>query len=406
MPPNAPTCLSTGGGLYTNGKPYILLFWSQNDTSEGTFAQLEFCTGAACSGFAQFDTAPVDAYSTGYGYDPCAAAYALRSQYEVGILQTVQHSTLYRFRIRNERGGSTSSYSNIAEFTTAADPGAAPPGSDTSVPNPPTNLVLSGSGNTIDLDWSDNATNETGFSIEKRVLGGSFWGPWTAFAAVAADTVSYSDTGLLYQTTYGYRVRAYNDNGFSGYSNEPYRTTGSLTVSGLAAPSLTSATLENVATDPRIKLIWTDPATTETAYFVERSSSDSPSAGFTSIASLGADVITYTDESVFYGVTYTYRVRSYRSSDGAYSPYSGTKTVSVPTQGGGGTGGGTGYGIAHDNPAFTVTNPSIGGVIRDNQMRNNGLGNIAPNVYSLLLVTIDNPGTENIYIRRGQILIT
>lgn len=64
-----------------------------------------------------------------------------------------------------------------------------------------------------------------------------------------------------------------------------------------------------------------------------------------------------------------------------------------------------GYGIAHEVPDGDAVVPSEGGVIRDNQMSNNAVANMTPNIYTLSGVTIDNPGSENIYIRRGVVLI-
>jgi hypothetical protein len=44
-------------------------------------------------------------------------------------------------------------------------------------------------------------------------------------ATVGTNKTSYSNTGLQASTTYTYRVRAYNDAGNSGYSNEAFATT-------------------------------------------------------------------------------------------------------------------------------------------------------------------------------------
>ena len=69
----------------------------------------------------------------------------------------------------------------------------------------------------IDLSWTDNASNETGFKIERsrRVN--------TAFAqidTVGQDVTSYIDTTVRKNTLYYYRVRATNASGDSAYSNE------------------------------------------------------------------------------------------------------------------------------------------------------------------------------------------
>lgn len=86
-----------------------------------------------------------------------------------------------------------------------------------SPPDAPTLLtaVQNGVGQ-IDLAWTDNASNEDGFYIE-RSDGDNL--NFVQIDTAAADAVSYSDTGLG-SALYYYRVRAYNGAGESDYSNE------------------------------------------------------------------------------------------------------------------------------------------------------------------------------------------
>jgi hypothetical protein len=75
----------------------------------------------------------------------------------------------------------------------------------------------------LNLRWTDNSTNESGFKIERCT------GPnCTSFApvvTVGAGVTSYTNTNLSRRTTYGYRVYAYNASGNSAYSNVSYATT-------------------------------------------------------------------------------------------------------------------------------------------------------------------------------------
>lgn len=84
-------------------------------------------------------------------------------------------------------------------------------------PDAPTLLtaVQNGAGQ-IDLGWTDNSGNEDGFSIE-RSDGDNL--NFVEIDTVAADVISYSDTGLG-SGLYYYRVLAYNAAGDSAYSNE------------------------------------------------------------------------------------------------------------------------------------------------------------------------------------------
>ncbi|MDX1665235.1 MAG: multicopper oxidase domain-containing protein [Candidatus Promineifilaceae bacterium] len=91
-----------------------------------------------------------------------------------------------------------------------------------SPPAAPSNLTATAvDSGTIDLSWVDNATDESGFNIERSLDGTTF----TALATVGADEVTYRDSGLNADTTYWYRVNAENDSGPSAWSNTASATT-------------------------------------------------------------------------------------------------------------------------------------------------------------------------------------
>ena len=84
-----------------------------------------------------------------------------------------------------------------------------------SPPNQPSNLRATVvGGDRIDLQWTDNSWNETGFTLERKVNG-----VFTPIATVGANVTSYSDTGLSSTANVGYRVKAKNAIGRSGYAS-------------------------------------------------------------------------------------------------------------------------------------------------------------------------------------------
>jgi chitinase len=86
----------------------------------------------------------------------------------------------------------------------------------------------------IQLIWSDNASAETGFLLERKMEAGEF----TEVATLDANADAYLDTGLSPLTTYSYRVRAHDAGAgtTSAYSNEASAITQT-TIGGATGPN-------------------------------------------------------------------------------------------------------------------------------------------------------------------------
>ena len=84
-------------------------------------------------------------------------------------------------------------------------------------PSAPDNLVGQFISNplSVQLSWSDNSNNETGFIIERESLGPD---AFTVIDTVLANQNTYVDLSVTY-LTYSYRISAFNAGGQSGYSN-------------------------------------------------------------------------------------------------------------------------------------------------------------------------------------------
>lgn len=87
-------------------------------------------------------------------------------------------------------------------------------------PTAPTNLSATiQSAKSVSLSWRDNATNETGFKVERATNGGAFTVIATPGPKTSTGNVSYTDSTVVAGNTYTYRVYAVNGNSASGYSN-------------------------------------------------------------------------------------------------------------------------------------------------------------------------------------------
>ncbi|HEY0603232.1 MAG TPA: putative Ig domain-containing protein, partial [Herpetosiphonaceae bacterium] len=81
---------------------------------------------------------------------------------------------------------------------------------------PPSNLkVIPRSATELGLEWRDGVNGEVGFKIERRSGAGS----WQQIATVGANATAYTDTALVCDNFYEYRVRAYNEYSDGEYSN-------------------------------------------------------------------------------------------------------------------------------------------------------------------------------------------
>ena len=257
----------------------INLSWTDNSSNEDGF-KIERAPGTT-SIFTQIAT--VDANVTTYANTDLAAGLT------------------FTYRVRAFDAGGDSAYSNTIAGTTG-----------TAAPSPPSNLVLSSSTTTqIVIGWTDNASNEDGFKIERAPGTSSIF---TQIATVHANVATYANTDLAPGSTFTYRVRAFNAGGDSAYSN----TIAGTTVT--AAPSPPSNLVLSSSTTTQIVIGWTDNASNEDGFKIERA--QGTTSTFTQIATVGANVTTYANTDLAAGLTFTYRVRAFNA--GGNSAYSNT----------------------------------------------------------------------------------
>lgn len=204
-------------------------------------------------------------------------------------------NTVYYFRVAafNEYG--VSDYSNILQVSTLE---SQPPGA-------PSNLVACDiTANSFTLKWNDNSENETGFEIfelDKKT------NRFLKKTTVLANISQYKIYSLQPYTSYGYKVRAFNYDGYSSYSN--YNLITTLQVSLPACPfNLRSDSISSIFA----YLSWIDNALNEDGFFIYRSVKDSLS--FQRIGTLEKDQVKYIDSSVSPGQKYYYKIKAFNNA--------------------------------------------------------------------------------------------
>lgn len=227
--------------------------------------------------------------------------------------KSLKSATKYWYRVRAKNASGASAYSNIANATTLVI---------ITIPKVPSALAATAaSASQINLTWTDNANDETGFELERSADALSF----TKIADLGPNVTTYQNTGLASATRYWYRVLAKNTAGKSGYSNIANATTQEVVPN---APSALTATAVSAA---QIDLKWTDNANNETGYQVERSQNGT---AFTKIADLAANITTYQNTGLTAATDYQYRVRAVNAvGASAYSNTGSAKTQNVPVPG-------------------------------------------------------------------------
>jgi hypothetical protein len=227
-------------------------------------------------------------------------------------------------------------------------------------PAAPTGLTFtrigSGQNRRYELSWTDNSKNETAFVIERRVAGST--GAWTVIATVQSSqlgvvpfvntgvgpgtgTRTYTDPIGNTNTLYEYQVYAinvvgdvwdYSDPAFNeippggGWPTLTLDSRGGATSTMAAPTNLTASAVVKNNKTATVTLTWTDNATIETGFLIQRADNAGFSLGVVN-ATVGANVTTFS-QSVARGKTFYYRVHAF--NDTLQSGWSNTASVTTP----------------------------------------------------------------------------
>ncbi|MFJ5715865.1 fibronectin type III domain-containing protein [Neobacillus sp. NPDC093127] len=197
----------------------------------------------------------------------------------------------YTYRVKAVSGTTESGYSNTASITIA------PP-----APAAPSNLAASLlSGTSVILTWRDNATNATGFTVERSTDNKNF----TVINSPDKGAVTYIDSTVQLGMTYFYRVNALNGITPSGYSN-----TVSIQIPNVpTAPTKLKLKETKGTTTNSITVSWTEPTGPITNYEIQYST-DSAFKNNVSTKTVSAPNSSVTIDGFAKNTTYYIRIRA------------------------------------------------------------------------------------------------
>ena len=193
----------------------------------------------------------------------------------------------------------------LTSAATAAVAGAQP----TEPPDKPTGLETTATHDSVTLTWDDPQDDTiTGYVILRRVPGVDPEGHFNELVAdTGTDAATYTDDTVSAETRYTYRIKAINGAGTSERSRWSHIDTP-------AAPVPDKPTgLEATESDGQVVLTWDDPGDDSiTGYVILRRVRVNDEGGDFSVlvADTGTAALTYTDDTVAAGTTYTYRIKA------------------------------------------------------------------------------------------------
>lgn len=301
--PVAPSALTATVPVFTPGTAYpgVTLSWTDNSTTE-TQQLVQRTTGAAGTVFKTIATLPANKTSF--------------------VDATVEGGTVYRYQVVAV-GAAGQAVSPI--FNATATP-LLPPA-------PPAGLSVSqSSATTVQVNWTDNSTNETNFVVEASANGGAYAAvPGSPFSstttAATGGVVTLPAVGLAGATgTVTYRVAANNTLGDPNY-NSAFTYSSPIALNAVpTAPTTLSAT---PLSETQVELTWADSSNNEAGFVIQMSDNGGAFAqvGAVSFAPGVGSRLTFM-ATVLNGHRYTFRVAA-QSFTGIPSPWLTSAVVPV-----------------------------------------------------------------------------
>lgn len=192
----------------------------------------------------------------------------------------------------NYAGGTLTVSKSVTFPARAIDPPAAPTG---------LTATVNAATNTASISWTNNATTSapyTSLKLERSSNGGATW----VSVPLTGTPTSFSNTGLVANSRYRYRIAAVNSSGTSAYTT--------MTTDGYTTPSAPSNCTAAKNSSGNIVVSWLDNSAHETGFEVWHSSNGGTSWDASPLTTQSAGATSWTHVSPNTGTTHTYRIRA------------------------------------------------------------------------------------------------
>ncbi len=222
------------------------------------------------------------------------------------VTQVVPSAGTYYYRVTSVNAVGQSTYSSTSQVTIAP-------------PTTPTALAITSQSLTVVwLGWVDTSSTEQSFRIERSINGTDY----TVLATTLLNTTLFADYTAYAGSTYYYRIASVNAAGMSAYGSSTPNTPTQVPI----APSGMIATLTSSST-PYIALTWSDNASDELGFHLERAFNSTTS--FALFSTPGINTANWPDFTAASSTgTWYYRIRAFNLKGD--SLYSNIASIFVP----------------------------------------------------------------------------
>lgn len=219
------------------------------------------------------------------------------SSMSANFREKTNYETSYPIVVREIRGQEVREWTNKGGGSAAPLYCGVPPTKSVAPKTPTAPAARALSPSEVSIAWTDQAGDEDGFRIERKLPGGG----WVEVGVAGVDATSFVDAPLPLDSDVEYRVRAYNVGG----SSQPTDVVATRTLPNTTPPTAPASTVALTPQSGQVVLTWQDQSNNEEQFQIQRRRN---TGEWADLKRIPANTARYVDKDVQDGVAYAYRV--------------------------------------------------------------------------------------------------